>query len=123
MFIPSRKAAKLLGLHPHTLRKYADNGSIRTIRNEAGQRLYDIDRYIGRASAERIVCYARVSTYKQRTDLDRQFAALREKYPDSETLSEGVKIDRDINGALEIFLKGLVGSTFPGNRNAVVNVC
>ena len=24
MFIPSRKAAKLLSLHPHTLRKYAD---------------------------------------------------------------------------------------------------
>ncbi len=37
--------------------------------------------------------------------------------------SEGVKIDRDINGALGIFLKGLVGSTFPGNRDAVVNVC
>lgn len=37
--------------------------------------------------------------------------------------SEGIKIDRDINGALGVFLKGLVGSTFPGNRDAVVNVC
>ncbi len=101
MFVPSRKAAKLLGLHPHTLRKYADNGSIRTIRNEAGQRLYDVDSYIGHASNERTVCYARVSTYKQRADLDRQCAALREKYPDSETIS-------DIGSGLNFKRKGLI---------------
>jgi len=101
MFTPSRKAAKLLGLHPNTLRKYAYNGHIRSIRNEAGQRLYDVDSYIGLASAERIVCYSRVSTYKQRGDLDRQAAALREKYPNSETVS-------DIGSGLNFKRKGLV---------------
>lgn len=45
-WLQSRKAAKALGLHPNTLRKYADNGTIPTIKNAAGQRLYDVDGFV-----------------------------------------------------------------------------
>lgn len=34
------------GLHPNTLRKYADDGTIRSIRNAAGQRLFDVDSFL-----------------------------------------------------------------------------
>ncbi|WP_244142181.1 MerR family DNA-binding transcriptional regulator [aff. Roholtiella sp. LEGE 12411] len=43
--IPLRKAVEFLGLHPNTLRKYADEGKIKSITNEAGQRLYDVESY------------------------------------------------------------------------------
>ncbi|TAG95952.1 MAG: MerR family transcriptional regulator, partial [Oscillatoriales cyanobacterium] len=41
-YIPLRKAVEFLGLHPNTLRKYADEGQIKSIKNGAGQRLYDV---------------------------------------------------------------------------------
>ena len=41
--LPSRKAAAILGLHPNTLRSYANKGKIPHYRNAAGQRLYDVD--------------------------------------------------------------------------------
>jgi hypothetical protein len=40
-YIPLRKAVEFLGLHPNTLRKYADEGQIKSIKNGAGQRLYN----------------------------------------------------------------------------------
>ncbi|MFM6355315.1 MAG: MerR family DNA-binding transcriptional regulator, partial [Planktothrix sp.] len=42
-YIPLRKAVEFLGLHPNTLRKYADEGKIKSIKNSAGQRLYDVE--------------------------------------------------------------------------------
>jgi predicted site-specific integrase-resolvase len=44
-YIPLRKAVEFLGMHPNTLRKYADEGKIKSIKNEAGQRLYDVESY------------------------------------------------------------------------------
>ncbi|MFN4280061.1 MAG: IS607 family transposase, partial [Thermosynechococcus sp.] len=41
-YAPLRKAGKFLSLPPNTLRKYADKGKINSIKNEAGQRLYDV---------------------------------------------------------------------------------
>ena len=36
-----RKAVEKLGVHPNTLRRYADEGQIETIRTKAGQRLFN----------------------------------------------------------------------------------
>ena len=36
----------MLGLHPQTLRNYAEQGKIPHYRNSAGQRLYDVDAYL-----------------------------------------------------------------------------
>ncbi|PQJ97480.1 MerR family DNA-binding transcriptional regulator [Chromatium okenii] len=41
MYIPSREAAKRLGCHPCTLRKWADAGKIPHIRTSSGQRRYE----------------------------------------------------------------------------------
>lgn len=60
-YIPLRKAIEFLGLHPHTLRKYAEEGKIESIRNEAGQRLYNVESYVRGAIAAAVICYCRVS--------------------------------------------------------------
>ena len=100
MYIPLRKAVQELGLHPNTLRKYADEGIIPSIKNAAGQRLYDVQCYIRGAVPAALVCYCRVSSPKQRDDLERQIACMRERYPTAD-------IVRDIGSGLNFKRKGL----------------
>ena len=41
-FVKLNKAVELLGLHPNTLRRFADNGTIEAIKTPGGQRLYNV---------------------------------------------------------------------------------
>lgn len=100
MFVPLRKAVQELGLHPNTLRKYANEGKIPSIKNAAGQRLYDVQGYIRGASPASLVCYCRVSSAKQKDDLERQVAFMRERYPTAEII-------RDVGSGLNFKRKGL----------------
>ncbi|MGK7894027.1 MAG: MerR family DNA-binding transcriptional regulator, partial [Xenococcus sp. (in: cyanobacteria)] len=59
-YVPLRKAVEQLGLHPNTLRRYADEGKIEFIRNEGGQRLYNVKSYIDGAARASLICYCRV---------------------------------------------------------------
>jgi putative resolvase len=116
MYIPSRKAAQILGLHPNTLRKWADDGRIQHIRTESGQRLYDVDSYLGNAAKRTVVCYCRVSSYSQKDDLTRQVSFLRERYPNAE-------IVKDIGSGLNYKRKGLksiLGRCLRGEKLEVV---
>ena len=99
--LPSRKATASLGLHPQTLRCYAAEGKIPYYRNSAGQRLYDVDAYLRGATRPTIVCYCRVSSAKQRSDLNRQVAQMREHYPNAEIVS-------DVAGGLNWKRRGLL---------------
>jgi len=100
-YVPLRKAVELLGLSPNTLRKYADEGKIQRIKNEAQQRLYDVESYIrGDSTQESTVCYCRVSSSKQRDDLERQVTYMRSLYPDAEII-------RDVGSGLNFKRKGL----------------
>jgi predicted site-specific integrase-resolvase len=99
-YVPLRKAVKFLGLHPNTLRKYADQGKIKSIKNEAGQRLYDVESYQRGATKSSIVCYCRVSSVKQRDDLERQVEFMRERYPNAEII-------KDVGSGLNFKRKGL----------------
>ena len=101
VYLPSRKAAERLGLHPQTLRRYAAQGRIPFYRNSGGQRLYDVDAFLrGKANPE-TVCYCRVSSPKQRGDLQRQVAHMRELYPDAQVVA-------DVAGGLDWKRKGLL---------------
>ncbi len=68
-YVPLRKAVEKLGLHPNTLRRYANEEKIPIIKNEAGQRLYDVEAYIRGAANASLVCYCRVNSSKQKDDL------------------------------------------------------
>ncbi len=99
-YIPLRKAVEFLGMHPNTLRKYADDGQIKSIKNAAGQRLYDVESYQRDTVEPATVCYCRVSSHKQKDDLVRQVAFMRERYPDSEIIE-------DVGSGLNFKRKGL----------------
>lgn len=99
-YLPSRKAAEVLGVHPNTLRRWADGGKIDHIRTDSGQRRYDVDSYVGRQSQSVGVCYCRVSSYKQKDDLERQVIYMREQHPTYEVV-------RDIGSGLNFKRKGL----------------
>ncbi len=99
-YVTLREAVKRLGMHPNTLRKYADDGIIPSIRNPANQRLYDIDAYLGASQQVSVICYCRVSSRKQKDDLQRQVAYMQSVYPKAE-------IVQDIGSGLNFKRKGL----------------
>ena len=88
-YVPLRKAVDRLGLHPNTLRRYADQGKIDIIKNEAGQRLYNVEAYIrGAEGVASLVCYCRVSSSKQKDDLQRQIQYMQSLYPEAEIIKD-----------------------------------
>ncbi|MEG4518347.1 MULTISPECIES: IS607 family transposase [unclassified Microcoleus] len=99
-YIPLRKAVEFLGLHANTLRKSSDEGKIKSIKNEAGQRLYDVESYQRGAIGSATICYCRVSSTKQRDDLARLVEFMPERYPEAE-------IVQDIGSGLNFKRKGL----------------
>ena len=99
-YYPSREACRKLGVHPDTLRKWADNGEISHIKTKSGQRRYDVDSYIGKSTTSITICYCRVSSHKQRDDLERQVEFLRNQYPNAEFV-------RDIGSGLNFKRRGL----------------
>ena len=100
-YVNTRKAVALLGVHPNTLRKWANDGRIEHIRSPGGRRLYNVDAFLRESVGVRVVCYARVSSYGQKDDLQRQVALLQSRYP-------GAEIIKDIGGGLTWKRKGLV---------------
>ncbi|PQJ95561.1 IS607 family transposase [Chromatium okenii] len=94
----SRKAALILGVHPNTLRRMANDGEIETIKI-SGQRKYNVESYLG-AIESAVICYCRVSSDKQKDDLDRQVQFMRNQYPHAEII-------KDIGSGLNFKRKGL----------------
>ncbi len=97
-FITMKKAQALIGLHPNTLRKYADEGKIPYYRQPNGDRMLDVQRFVN--GKQTIICYARVSTTKQSGDLGRQFEWLLQQYPQAEII-------KDIGSSINFKRKGL----------------
>jgi len=116
MYIPSRKAAEQLGCHPNTLRKWANEGKIPYIKTESGQRRYNVDAFIGKRTTSITICYCRVSSPKQRDDLERQIEFMRTQYPQAEII-------KDIGSGLNFKRKGLLPilqRAMPGDKLKVV---
>ena len=98
-YIKGKEACGRLGVCMNTLRRMADDGRIETIR-VSGQRRYNVDAYLGLQQQQFTICYCRVSSHKQRDDLERQVAFMREKYPQAEVI-------KDIGSGLNFKRKGL----------------
>ena len=109
-YVKLREACERTGLHPHTLRKYADTGVIPSIRTPSGQRLFDIDSFLGEQQPAHTIVYARVSSRKQQDDLERQIAYLKAKEPHAEVISDiasGLNFKRrGLKALLERSLRG-----------------
>ncbi|MGB8687267.1 MAG: IS607 family transposase [Microcoleus sp.] len=70
------------------------------MKNGGGQRLYDVNSYERDGTICSVVCYCRVSSAKQKDDLQRQVEFMRQRYPDAEII-------QDIGSGLNFNRKGL----------------
>ena len=103
MYLPSRKACKFFGVCANTLRAWANAGKIKYIKTPAGQRLFDCSEFEKQnTNYKKSYCYCRVSSYKQKDDLERQKEYLQKKYPNHIIVSDigsGLNFKRKLNAA------------------------
>ncbi len=99
-------AARLLGVTPQTLRQWETTGHLVPVRKGAGgTRYYSASQLLGHQTDDLpTVCYARVSSYDQKADLERQ-AALLETYCAAHGWS--FLVIRDLGSGMNYRKKGL----------------
>ncbi len=102
-FVKRAEALKILGICYQTLYKMADKKEIDTIK--VGENtLYNVSKYLRERNVlnkERVkICYCRVSSNKQREDLERQVKYMKDKFPTH-------TIIQDIGSGLNYKRKGL----------------
>jgi predicted site-specific integrase-resolvase len=116
-WVSTGEACEFYGVAGNTVRRWADNGTIVSKRTPRGPRRYFISEK-GILSTEQNTSnrknyiYVRVSSNKQREDMDRQEAFLRDKYPDHEVV-------KDIGSGLNYKRKGLLRLLRMSNKNEV----
>lgn len=114
-FISGKKASEILGVTRTTLYAWVEKGKLEIIRTPGGKRLYDVEKFlletkekkeknknpINEIKEERLkICYCRVSSSGQKTDLENQIEYMQKKYPKYELI-------KDIGSALNMNRKGL----------------
>jgi putative resolvase len=137
MLLSASQASLTLGVSTCTLRRWHNNGKIAAVRSPGGVRLYDVDSVIRRAISPPPVAtvssrlpnrpepksyvYARVSSAKQKADLERQQQLLLAKYPQYELISDigsGINFKRPgLRTLLERSRQGLVKEVKLFNRS------
>lgn len=108
------EASKILGVSKQTLRRWENEGKIDCIRTEGGHRRYHIEKI--QEERKLSVVYARVSSRKQKSDLQRQIEFLQSEYPEYEVISD---IGSGLNYKRPGFRRILV-ELFQGNIKEVV---
>jgi predicted site-specific integrase-resolvase len=118
-YVPRRKVLETLGIHYNTLYNMVDRNEIETIKVGRNS-VYNLNKYIKdnniSIKQKRKICYCRVSSQKQKEDLERQIDYMRNKYPNYEIIS-------DIASGLNFKRKGLleiINSAINGDIDEVV---
>lgn len=112
-WVKGSAATQVLNVHANTLRRWADTGVIKSIRTPGRMRLYDVESLSGDVAASRQapendrraagavkIAYCRVSSAKQKDDLQRQITFMQEKCPEYEIVT-------DIGSGINFKRKGL----------------
>ena len=134
-FITSSQAVKLTSLHPHTLRKYADNDQIKCYKTPSGIRKYDrqsLEKFCNptlvvhqnSSTSKQNFVYARVSSKKQMDDLVRQSDFLRSHSPEYASytaisdIASGINFKRKgLQTILDCCLHGTIGEVVVAHRD------
>lgn len=112
-FVTRKEVLKILKIHYHTLYSMVKRGEIETL--EIGKRnLYNLDKFLRDKGItnkkKQKICYCRVSSNKQKEDLERQINFMKEKYPDYEIIKDigsGLNFKRrGLNKIIEIAING-----------------
>jgi excisionase family DNA binding protein len=134
MFVPLNNVIKELGLSKNTVRQLADRGVIRTYRTEGGQRRFDLQsvrEYIrGEQEAQKrgqSILYCRVSSAKQKDDLERQIQFLRALFPEHRVISDigsGINFKRPgLKTILELAMQGNLTELVVAHRDRLSRFC
>jgi predicted site-specific integrase-resolvase len=103
-YVKPKEASRLIGVDLATLRRMACRGELKHIRTDTGRYLYDISSFFNRGkntvSERKKICYARVSSRGQKSDLENQIAFLKSKNPETQVIS-------DYGSGLNFHRKGL----------------
>jgi len=89
---------------------------VKYIKSASGQKRYNVNNYLEIQQEAKTICYCRVSSYKQKDDLERQVEFMRQKYPEA-------KIIKDIGAGINFKRKGLFSileSAINGDKLKVV---
>lgn len=127
-FIPIREASKITGIKSQTIRKWADDGKIDYYRTPYNQRmfskqglLYLINDVSNSKEEQKRYIYCRVSSQKQKDDLDRQCIMLQELYPDHiliKDIGSGINWKRKgLKTILEQAMSGMVSEIVVAHKD------
>ncbi len=101
-----KEAAELLGVSTKTIRRWEQEGKIRSIRTPGGHRRFNVSNLLGnKTDASLTVAYARVSSHDQKKDLERQAMVL-EAYCARQGWS--FELIKDLGSGLNYRKKGLI---------------
>ena len=92
-WLSSREACRIIGVRPKTLREWDKAGKIRTKRTPGKHRRYDVSSVLGVSKTDigghrKNYIYARVSSQKQKNDLERQIQSMSSEVPGYEIISD-----------------------------------
>jgi excisionase family DNA binding protein len=111
-FVRIGDASKQLGVSHSTLRRWTDNGTIAFTRLPSGHRIIDISRFSKKEQKtfekNQVIFYSRVSSHKQKDDLERQKEYIEKKYFETNRKEE-FKHVFDIASGLNFKRRGLIG--------------
>jgi predicted site-specific integrase-resolvase len=116
MYVSSKQAQEHYNVTEQTLRVWANKNNIKYTKTKGGHRRYYIEDTQEPTFNPINVIYARVSSRKQRGDLDRQSSFLQRKYPEYQLITD---IGSGINFNRKGFKKVLEG-VFEGRIKTVV---
>ena len=112
-YVPRRKVLKALGIHYHTFYNLVNENKIESIKIGKNS-VYNLEKYIKENNIsikeKRKICYCRVSSQKQKEDLNRQVDMMKQLYPTYEIITDiasGINFKR--KGLLEIINLGIKG--------------
>ena len=96
-----QKIRRLDNLRSRLARVEADRGIIPSFKTASGQRRYNVDAYLNQPPEIETVCYCRVSSHKQKDDIQRQILPMQEQFPHAAIIT-------DVTSGLNWQRKGLV---------------
>ena len=123
-WVPIRKAAEFYGVCHSTLRNWDKQDKIETKRTKSGQRRFLLDYSKSKNSKQknkRKICYCRVSSNKQKDDLQRQIEFMQKNYKNHEIwydIGSGINWKRQkFNQILELAKDGLLEEVVVAHRD------
>lgn len=114
-WVNSKTACEFYGVKGNTIRRWADNNSIKYKRTPGNQRIYFISSRNDFKTPENSkddYLYVRVSSNEQKEDLDRQISFLSSKYPNH-------RVVKDIASGLNYKRKGLLYLLEQSNKGKI----